>query len=126
MGDCKTGAEHIKSLKDGRTVYLDGQLIGDVTEHPAFRNAVHSAGALYDFQAQPDKLELMTFRRTAPTGASTVPGRCRVIMRRWFSAARHCRRGRRCRAASLAVHPTISRQRWLASHGHRRVPQAQR
>jgi hypothetical protein len=40
MSDCKTGAEHIKSLKDGRTVYLDGKLVGDVTEHPAFRNAV--------------------------------------------------------------------------------------
>ena len=54
MSDCKTGGEHIKSLKDGRTVYLDGQLIGDVTEHSAFRNAVHSAAALYDFQARPD------------------------------------------------------------------------
>ncbi len=67
MSDCKTGAEHIKSLKDGRTVYLDGKLVGDVTEHPAFRNAVHSAAALYDFQAQPDNLELMTFR---PNGSN--------------------------------------------------------
>src|SRR5262249_62254629 len=62
MSDCKTGAEHIKSLKDGRTVYLDGKLVGDVTEHPAFRNAVHSAAALYDFQARPENVELMTFR----------------------------------------------------------------
>ena len=67
MSDCKTGAEHIKSLKDGRTVYLDGKLIGDVTEHVAFRNAVHSAAALYDFQAQPENLELMTFR---PNGSN--------------------------------------------------------
>jgi 4-hydroxyphenylacetate 3-monooxygenase len=67
MSDCKTGAEHIKSLQDGRTVYLDGKLVGDVTEHPAFRNAVHSAAALYDFQAQPDNLELMTFR---PNGSN--------------------------------------------------------
>src|ERR1700733_2953096 len=67
MSDCKTGAEHIKSLKDGRTVYLDGQLIGDVTKHVAFRNAVHSAAALYDFQAQPDMLELMTFQ---PNGSN--------------------------------------------------------
>jgi 4-hydroxyphenylacetate 3-monooxygenase len=57
----KTGAEHIKSLKDGRTVYLDGELVADVTEHPAFRNAVRSAAALYDFQAKPENLELMTF-----------------------------------------------------------------
>ena len=53
MSDCKNGAEHLKSLKDGRTVYLDGELVGDVTEHKAFRNSVRSAAALYDFQARP-------------------------------------------------------------------------
>lgn len=50
MSDSKTGAEHIKSLRDGRTVYLDGKLVGDVTEHEAFRNSVRSAAALYDFK----------------------------------------------------------------------------
>ncbi len=67
MSDCKTGAEHIKSLQDGRTVYLDGQLVGDVTEHKAFRNSVHSAAALYDFQARPENIELMTFQ---PNGSN--------------------------------------------------------
>src|SRR5262245_55431779 len=65
--NCKTGAEHIKSLQDGRTVYLDGKPVGDVTVHPAFRNAVKSAGMLYDFQAQPENIELMTFQ---PNGAN--------------------------------------------------------
>ena len=58
MKTCKTGADHIKSLRDGRTVYIDGKLVADVTEHPAFRNAVRSAAALYDFQAQPENSEL--------------------------------------------------------------------
>jgi len=62
MTVAKTGAEHIASLRDGRTVYIDGQLVKDVTTHPAFRNAVQSAGALYDFQALPENLELMTFK----------------------------------------------------------------
>src|SRR3954469_5460056 len=62
MTVAKTGAEHIASLRDGRTVYIDGQLVPDVTTHPAFRNAVHSAGALYDYQAQPENIELMTFK----------------------------------------------------------------
>jgi len=61
MSHCKTGAEHIASLKDGRTVYIDGELVADVTEHRAFRNAVRSAAALYDFQARPDNIEFMTF-----------------------------------------------------------------
>ena len=62
MTVAKTGAEHIASLRDGRTVYIDGQLVPDVTTHPAFQNAVQSAGALYDFQAQPENIELMTFK----------------------------------------------------------------
>src|SRR5215470_8302683 len=61
MADCKTGAEHIKSLKDGRTVYIDGKLVPDVTEHPAFRLSVRSAAMLYDYQMQPENIELMTF-----------------------------------------------------------------
>jgi len=61
MTICKTGAQHIKSLQDGRAVYLDGKLVGDVTTHPAFRNSVQSSAALYDFQAHPDNIEMMTF-----------------------------------------------------------------
>jgi 4-hydroxyphenylacetate 3-monooxygenase len=67
MSDCKTGAEHISSLKDGRTVYLDGELVGDVSEHKAFRNAVNSAAVLYDFQARPENVEFMTFQ---PAGSN--------------------------------------------------------
>jgi len=29
MTACKTGAEHIKSLKDGRTVYIDGKVVAE-------------------------------------------------------------------------------------------------
>jgi 4-hydroxyphenylacetate 3-monooxygenase len=62
MTTCKTGAEHIKSLRDGRTVYINGKLVLDVTEHPAFRRSVSSAAMLYDFQAKPENIELMTFK----------------------------------------------------------------
>jgi len=67
MSEVKTGAEHIKSLRDGRTVYLDGKLIEDVTTHKAFRNSVASSAALYDFQARPENRELMTFQ---PNGSN--------------------------------------------------------
>ena len=61
MTTAKNAADHIRSLKDGRTVYIDGRLADDVTEHPAFRNSVRSAAALYDFQARPENVEAMTF-----------------------------------------------------------------
>ena len=58
----KTGEQHIQTLKDGRQVYLNGEIVRDVTTHPAFRNAVASVGKLYDFQSRPANLDLMTFR----------------------------------------------------------------
>jgi len=76
--DCKTGAEHVASLRDGRAVYIDGERVSDVTTHPAFRNAVRSTAALYDFQSRPENLERMTF---APIGA--YPGGRRRINRCW-------------------------------------------
>lgn len=57
----KDGAKHIASLRDGRTVYLDGALIDNPVDHPAFRNAIRSYGNLYDFQARPENLNRMTF-----------------------------------------------------------------
>lgn len=68
-GLVKNGAKHLESLRDGRTVFIDGKLSGDVTVHPAFKNAVHSAAALYDFQAAPENQQTMTF--TLPSGRRT-------------------------------------------------------
>jgi 4-hydroxyphenylacetate 3-monooxygenase len=70
---CKTGADHLRSLKDGRTVYIDGKLVDDVTTHAAYRKAVASAALLYDYQARPENTELMTFM---PEGGTRRVNRC--------------------------------------------------
>src|SRR5438105_11250159 len=61
MADVKTGADHLRSLRGGRAVYIDGERVADVTTHPAFRNAVKTAAALYDHQARPENRERLTF-----------------------------------------------------------------
>ncbi|NTX80184.1 4-hydroxyphenylacetate 3-monooxygenase, oxygenase component [Serratia proteamaculans] len=42
------GDEYLKSLQDGREIYIYGERVKDVTTHPAFRNAAASVGQLYD------------------------------------------------------------------------------
>jgi 4-hydroxyphenylacetate 3-monooxygenase len=66
----KDGRSHLESLRDGRKLYLDGRAVDDHTSHPAFRNSVRSGAALYDFQASPANIELMTFR--SPTTGDPV------------------------------------------------------
>jgi 4-hydroxyphenylacetate 3-monooxygenase len=57
----KTGETHLESLRDGRQVYFLGEPVADVTSHPAFRNAVASSAHLYDYQADAENLQRMTF-----------------------------------------------------------------
>jgi 4-hydroxyphenylacetate 3-monooxygenase len=57
----KTGQDHIESLHDGRNVYIYGGPVADVTTHKAFRNTIRTVAALYDFQAQPDVADTLTF-----------------------------------------------------------------
>jgi 4-hydroxyphenylacetate 3-monooxygenase len=54
----RTGAEHLKSLRDGRVVYIGRERVKDVTEHPAFREAARTVAALYDLKADPGNDEL--------------------------------------------------------------------
>ena len=43
-----TGEEFLKSLDDGREVWIYGERIGNIAEHPAFRNAARMVARLYD------------------------------------------------------------------------------
>jgi aromatic ring hydroxylase len=55
-----TGDEYLESLRDGRSVYIDGQRVADVTEHLAFRNSARSIARLYDALHDPQTRDLMT------------------------------------------------------------------
>src|SRR5262249_52811359 len=67
----RTGAEYLRSLRDGRQIFLGGEAVADVTRHPAFREAARSLARLYDIAADPSQRERMTF--TSPkTGAPVL------------------------------------------------------
>jgi len=57
----RSGSDYLKSLNDGRQVFVDGERVADVTAHAAFREAARSIARLYDIAAAPESRELMTF-----------------------------------------------------------------
>ena len=68
---CAPASEYLRSLDDGRQVFLDGERVADVSRHKAFREAARSVARLYDIAAAPENRELMTF--TSPkTGAPVL------------------------------------------------------
>ncbi len=47
----KTGKEYVKRLKKAKNhVYIHGEKVEDVTEHPSFKNVIQSMAQLYDLQ----------------------------------------------------------------------------
>jgi 4-hydroxyphenylacetate 3-monooxygenase len=66
-----TGAEYIRSLRDGREVYIDGERVGDVTTHPAFRNSVRSIASLYDALHDPKRHDVLTCPTDTGSGGYT-------------------------------------------------------
>ncbi len=57
----RTGEEYLESLRDGRRVYVNGERVEDVTEHPAFAESARSIAHLYDIAASPQHRDVMTY-----------------------------------------------------------------
>lgn len=55
-----TGDSFLESLRDGRQVFVDGEVVKDVTTHPAFAGAAKSSAHLYDALDAPETKDLMT------------------------------------------------------------------
>ena len=69
-GSLRPGSEYLRSLNDGRAVYVDGELVKDVTKHPAFKAAAESAARLYDNASAPALRDVMTY--TSPSSGKPV------------------------------------------------------
>jgi 4-hydroxyphenylacetate 3-monooxygenase len=57
----RTGAEFLRSLDDRRQIFLDGERVEKVVDHPALRSAARVIANLFDIAAAPELRERMTF-----------------------------------------------------------------
>ena len=67
----QTGEEYLQSLKDGRTVYIYGERVGDVTTHPAFRNTARMVARLYDALHDPKRKSRLLLPTDTGNGGMT-------------------------------------------------------
>jgi 4-hydroxyphenylacetate 3-monooxygenase len=56
-----TGERYVASLRDGREVWIDGERVGDVTVHPAFKLMIGELARVYDLQNSAEFRDEMTF-----------------------------------------------------------------
>ncbi len=56
----RTGSQYLQSLRDERTIYIDGRRVTDVTRDPAFAGAAQTLARLYDLQHEADSADVLT------------------------------------------------------------------
>ncbi|HME31088.1 MAG TPA: 4-hydroxyphenylacetate 3-hydroxylase N-terminal domain-containing protein [Pseudolabrys sp.] len=84
-----TSKEYLDSIRDGRRVYIGGEVVEDVTAHPAFRNAARSFAMIYDRKRDPENRDLMTFEEDGETfSAYFLLPRTRADLHRRFETHR--------------------------------------
>src|SRR4030095_13534425 len=83
----RTGAEYRESLRDGRTVYVNGERVKDVTTYPAFQGVVDTLAMLYDLQQDSATQALLTYPSPVdgkPVALSfLMAGTAEEVERRW-------------------------------------------
>jgi 4-hydroxyphenylacetate 3-monooxygenase len=58
----RTGQQYRDSIRDGRVVYINGERVPDVTQHPMFKPLVDIRARIYDMQHDARTAPLMTVR----------------------------------------------------------------
>lgn len=87
-----TGEEYLKSLQDGREIYIYGERVKDVTTHPAFRNAAASVAQMYDALHKPELQDTLCWGTDTGSGGYTLSSSASRKRRRSAPAARRYRR----------------------------------
>jgi 4-hydroxyphenylacetate 3-monooxygenase len=92
----RTGQEYIASLRDGRQMWIDGELASDVTKDRRFAAAAYTMAELYDMQHDPKLQERMVYKSPtsgAPVGLSFIQPksvddlvRRREMVKTWMDA----------------------------------------
>jgi 4-hydroxyphenylacetate 3-monooxygenase len=57
----RSAKEYLAAVKDGRTIYINGEAVADITEHHAFRNLSRSVAGLFEFAKADANRDVMTY-----------------------------------------------------------------
>src|SRR5262249_37785485 len=94
----RTGQEYRESLRDGRTIYVNGTRVSDVTAYPPFRGVIDTIAGRYDLQHDPAHQALLTY----PSPTTSEPVSLSFLLAETIEEVE-----RRCRAEEFRAEATF-------------------
>ena len=89
----RSGREYIERLRDGRHIYVNGELVRDVTQYPPFQGVIHTLADLYDRQHDPAYKDILTY----PSPTSGEPVSTSFVLAKTWEEMEQRLRGERAR-----------------------------
>ena len=85
----RTGEQFLKGLRGPREIWVDGERVSDVVDHPKLRGAAHALAEVFDLQHKQADICLTPDPETGePIAVSHVPPRSRADLQRRHKALR--------------------------------------
>ena len=82
----RTGKQYVEGLRDDRRIYINGELVRDVTKYPPLEGVIRELAGLYDRQHEPGFKDSLTYQSPgAGESASTsflIPATLQDVERR--------------------------------------------
>lgn len=84
----RTGKDYLESIRDGREVWIDGERVDDVAQHPAFKPIVDIRARIYDMGHDPDTKDIMTYTDAETGQECSIGGRPPREKADWYDKKR--------------------------------------
>jgi 4-hydroxyphenylacetate 3-monooxygenase len=84
----RTGDEYRESVRDGRSVWIDGEAVEDVTSHPAFKPIVDVRARIYDMAHEENTRDVMSYLDEATGERFAVGPKLPVTKADWHAKRR--------------------------------------
>ena len=84
----RTGDGYRESVRDGRSIWIDGEAVEDVTSHPAFKPIVDVRARIYDMAHEDDTREVMSYVDEATGERFAVGPKLPVTKADWHAKRR--------------------------------------
>jgi 4-hydroxyphenylacetate 3-monooxygenase len=82
----RTGRQYLDSIRDGREVYIDGERVADVTQHPSFRPLVDIRARIYDMQHEAVTRNILSYQDGAERHA--IANKLPMTQQDWWDKRR--------------------------------------
>ena len=84
----RTGQEYLDSIRDAREVYINGERVKALAEHPMFKPLIDIRARIYDMQHESETREVLAYREEGQEEWNAIANKLPRTQEDWWAKRR--------------------------------------